>query len=130
MRLLVASIATVVVISVLAGSEPTDENTIAGGTVVGGTGAGERATVVVQDDHRVLSMPIDERVPQLEPGDEIDLYLGTDSSARADDTVVPLDEPGIVTSVRESSFSVAVPEHSVARIAAALRNGGVLVVRR
>ena len=125
MRLLVASIATVVAVSVLASPAPLDE-----GTVVGGTGAGESETVVVQDDQRVLSMPIDERVPQLEPGDEIDLYLGTDSSARADDTVVPLDEPGIVTSVRESSFSVAVPEHSVARIAAALRNGGVLVVRR
>ena len=86
--------------------------------------------VTIPNDHRVLSMPIDERVPRLEPGDQIDLYLGTDGLARVDDEISIIDEPGIITLVTESAFSVAVPETAVVTIAAALRDGGVLVVRR
>ena len=86
--------------------------------------------VAVPSDHRVLSMPIDERVPLLEPGDSIDLYLGTEEFAGIEGEVEVVEEPGLVTSVTDSAFSVAVPEDEVALIASALRTGGVLVVRR
>ncbi len=86
--------------------------------------------VIVPNDYRVLSLPIDERVPELEPGDRIDLYLETVEAVGVAGAVEALDDAGIVTAVDESAFSVAVAESNIARIAAALRGKGVLVVRR
>lgn len=88
------------------------------------------ADVAVPDGHRVLSMPVDELVPLLEPGDAIELYLGTESPGGASAGVDALEDPGLVVSVTESAFSVAVPSRHVRPIAVALREGNVLVVRR
>ena len=82
------------------------------------------------DDHRVLSLPIDERVPRLDAGDRIDLYLTMDDVVGPGSVTEVLDDAGLVMSVNESAFSVAVDEDDVAMVANAIRSGGVLVVRR
>ena len=100
------------------------------------SGDGERVAEVenpiisIPEDHRVLSLPVDERVPPLEPGDSVDLYLAVDDFAGVDGDITLLDDVGLVVSVRESAFSLAIPNERVGTVAEAVRDGGVLVVRR
>ncbi len=86
--------------------------------------------VSIPEDHRVLSLPIDEHVPPLHPGDLIDLYVSVGHVAGVDDEVVALEAPGRVVLVDDESFSLAVIDDDVAVVADALNTGTVLVVRR
>lgn len=108
---------------------------VAGGVVVGALmlspdPAVDDPVVPIPDDHRVLSLPIDEHVPPLHPGDLIDLYVSAGTVAGVDEDVVALDEPGRVISVGEDAFSLAVVNDEVGVVADALNTGTVLVVRR
>ena len=120
LRLLGAAIVVpVVAVTALAGPEPAPS--IAEAASV---------EVVVPEDHRVLSLPIDDRVPLLNPGDRIDLYVSVDGFAGTEGVVELLDDAGLVVSVDDASFSVAVSAGQVGSVAEAIRGGGVLVVRR
>lgn len=105
--------------------------TVVGANALSGSAEDEAdqvGIVAVPEDHRVLAMPIDERVPPLAAGDLVDLYLAEVTGI--DDSIGVLDDPGLVISVDESAFSVALLESDVGLVADAIRNGGVLVVRR
>ena len=78
----------------------------------------------------MLSLPIDEHVPPLRAGALIDLYVSVGQVVGIDEEVVALDEPGLVVSVSEDAFSLAVIDDDVAAVADALNTGSVLVVRR
>ena len=78
----------------------------------------------------MLSLPIAEHVPPLRAGDLIDLYVSVGQVVGIDEEVVALDEPGLVVSVSEDAFSLAVIDDDVAAVADALNTGSVLVVRR
>ena len=86
--------------------------------------------ISIPEDHRVLSLPVDDRVPPLDPGDHVDLYLALDDFAGVNGDITLLDDIGLVVSVDESAFSLAIPKDRVGTIAEAVREGGVLVVRR
>lgn len=105
-------------------------------SALGGSGneqtprAGTSPVISIPDDHRVLSLPIDERVPPLEPGDRVDLYLTVDGFAGTTRDITQLEDVGTVVSTDEASFSLAISDVSVGVVAEAVGNGGVLVVRR
>ena len=90
----------------------------------------ESPVIVVPDDHRVLSLPIDGQTPPLESGDRIDLYLSIPGFAGNEGEIELLDDVGLVVSVGDAAFSVAVAAEQVGAVAEAIRGGGVLVVRR
>ncbi len=93
--------------------------------------AGELVELVtIPEDHRVLSLPVDETVPPLAPGDKIDLYLSIGGFAGTSGEIDVLSDAGLVVSVEDAAFSVAILAEEVGVVAEALRDGGVLVVRR
>lgn len=89
--------------------------------------------VAVPEGHRVVSVPIDEKVPPLVVGDEVDIYLaptfrgGLESDAEG---VGILAEPGVVVSMEGESLAVAVPEDVIGSLVASLAEDAVLIVRR
>lgn len=104
---------------------------LVGSTLVEAEPEAEVASEIsIPEDHRVLSIAIDERVPPLEPGDLVDLYLGMGGFAGTEGEVDAMDEPGLVISIADASFTVAVPDDEVGPLATALSSGSVLVVRR
>lgn len=104
---------------------------LVGSTLVEAEPEAEVASEIsIPEDHRVLSIAIDERVPPLEPGDLVDLYLGMGGFAGTEGEVDAMDEPGLVISIADASFTVAVPDDEVGSLATALSSGSVLVVRR
>ncbi len=87
----------------------------------------------VPADHRVVSVPLSDRVPPLAEGDEVDLYFDAPESAVDQFTLRGTElasESGIVLSITESALAIAVPHESMGTLASAITDGSVLVVRR
>ena len=104
---------------------------VLGDRIAGGDALpGSAVEIAVPAEHSVLSVAVDERVPPLEPGDVIDLYLRMAGFAGAEGEITKPTEPSLVIATSPAALTVAVPDAEVPDVAAALSVGSVLVVRR
>lgn len=96
-------------------------------------GQANASVLAVPQGHRVVSVPIDETIPPLGVGDEIDFYLAPTIRAGLESDVAGvtvLPEPGVVVAIEGEALAVAVPEEVIATLLASLAEDAVLVVRR
>ena len=96
-------------------------------------GQQDLTTASVPDGHRVVSVPIDDNIPPLSVGDEVDFYVAPTLGGGLESEVAgveALTEPGVVVSIEGEALAVAVSEDVIARLVTSLAEDAVLIVRR